>query len=264
MRLPTIILITVLGSVCIAEPNAASYEPTPGKEVKLTSPAGDILVFVPADYNESCDWPVIFYYHGQGETLSTERLQTATAGQGFVIVSMEFAPMPAEHLNIRQYKTYVEQEMKNLGAVRHMLQSKLRINPKMTVLAGVSRGGWLVSSMIDYRPQIASAALITCAGIKTGMLDTIFTLKGKAIFIGAGENDQNLSAAQKAAAYFANRGAEVEFECWKGLGHEVNPNSQMMQEWLSKVRKKLTTDAQKAATIKAASKTADQSSKQQK
>lgn len=252
--MPMMILITVLGSVCIAEPNAVSGKLVPGKEAKLTSPAGDILVFVPTDYNESCDWPIIFYYHGQGEKLSTDRLQTATGGKGFVIVSMEFATMPAEHLTVAQYKTYVEQEMKNLGAVRHMLQGKLKINPKMTVLAGVSRGGWLVSSIIDYRPQIASAALITCAGIKTGILETIFTLKDKAIFIGAGENDQNLSAAKKAAIYFTNRGAKVEFECWKGLGHEVNPNSQVMQDWLIKVRTKLIANAKRTAANREAKK----------
>ncbi|MCE5340705.1 MAG: hypothetical protein LLF92_06205 [Planctomycetaceae bacterium] len=245
MKLPIMILIAALGSVCLAEPNAAPDKLEPGKEVRLGSIAGEILVYVPTDYNETCNWPVVFYYHGQGQTLSTDWLQTATGRKGFVIVSIEFAPVPSERMTATQYRIYVEQEMKNIGAVRHMLQGKLKIDPKMTILAGVSKGGWLVSSIIDYRPQIGAGALIACAGVRNGILQKTFPLTNRYIFIGAGETDQNLNAAKKASTYFQGRGANVVFEAWKGLGHEINPNSQVMQKWFSDFRNNLNRPASK-------------------
>lgn len=259
-----LLFIFLFNSIAKSNPNTIDPNLEPGKETRLNSPAGDILVFVPTDYNESCNWPVIFFYHGQGGTISTDLMQKITDRKGFVIVSVEFAQMPAEPMTQFQYKTYVEKEMKNLGAVRHLLQSKLKIDPKMTILAGVSKGGWLVSNMIDYRPQIAAAALMCCAGVKNDLLDTPFMLNNKFIFIGAGETDQNLGAAKRAVSYFRGRGADVLFQCWGGFGHDVNANSEVMKEWLAQVRTKLMADAKKAADMKEKKKAATQSPKTQK
>jgi predicted esterase len=58
-------------------------------------------------------------------------------------------------------------------------------------------------------------------------------LRGKAIYIGAGETDPNLESAKKAAAYYEHLGAKVTFEMFKGEGHSFDPSgSEILQKWL--------------------------------
>ena len=225
-------------SAALAEPNIATPAFEPGKEVRLNigKEVGEILVYVPSDYNSDCNWPAIFYYHGKGGSLSTKWLQTATGGKGFIIVSIEFAPTTSEKMNPIQYRAYVEREIKNLAFTRHFLQGRLKIDPKMTVLAGISRGGWLVADIFGFRPQLAAATVITCAGNHNWLPEEAMSLAGKYVYIGAGETDENLKPAKKAAAYFENRRADVTFEMYAGLGHNINPNSPKMQKWFSDLR----------------------------
>jgi predicted esterase len=236
-----LILIVLAASAALGEPNAVSQKFEPGKEARLDAGkvAGEILVYVPSDYNNDCNWPAIFYYHGQDGKLGTKWLQTATGGKGFVIVSLEFSPTTSEQVNRAQYMAYVEREIKNLASVRHFLQGKLKIDPKMTVLAGVSRGGWLAADIFSIRPQLGAAVVITCAGFHPGLAEETVSYTGKYVYVGAGEKDQNLEPAKKAAKYFESRNAETTFEIYGNLGHEINPKSPIMQKWFSDLRSKL-------------------------
>jgi len=245
MRLLLILGIATIVSICKAEPNAVSPKFEPGKEVRLDAgkPAGEILVYVPSDYNDDCNWPAIFYYHGQGGKLGTKWLQTATGGKGFVIVSLEFVPTISRQMTQVQYRAYVEKEIKNFASVRHFLQSKLKIDPKMTVLAGISQGGWLAADIFNIRPQLAAAAVITCAGYQSWLGNGTLSYAGKYIYVGAGETDYNLEPAKKAAKFFENRDADVTLEIYKGLGHEINPKSPIMQKWFSDLRNNLSRTA---------------------
>jgi dipeptidyl aminopeptidase/acylaminoacyl peptidase len=245
MRLSLVLWIATIATLARAEPNAASPTFEPGKEVRLNvgKTVGEILVYVPSDYNDDCNWPAIFHYHGKGGTLSTKWLQIATCGKGFVIVSVEFAPTTSEQLNPTQYRAYLEREIKNIGFTRHWLQSQLKIDPKKTILEGVSRGGWLVADIFLLRPRLAAAAVIMCAGYHNWLPEDALSLADKYVYIGAGETDQNLEAAKKAARYFENRNADVTFEIYGGLGHNINPNSPKLKKWFSDLRSNLNRQA---------------------
>ena len=246
-RLAAIILICAIAAAAMAQTALG-----PGKEVRLDAgkTTGEILVYVPSDYNDDCNWPVIFYYHGQGGRLSTQWLQTATGGKGFVIVSLEFVSTTSGNWNPIKYRVYIEQEIKNLAYVRHYLQGQLKIDPKMTVLAGLSRGGWLVANIFLIRPQLAAAAVITCAGYSDWLPENGSSLAGKYVYIGAGETDQNLKPAKKAKIYFENRRADVMFEIYGGLGHEIDPNAPKMKKWFSDLQIKLTQPKPKIRPIR--------------
>jgi len=241
MRLLLILWIATIATIGKAEPNTTIPAFEPGKEVRLNigKTVGEILVYVPADYNDDCNWPAVFYYHGKGGVLSTQWLQIATGGKGFVIVSMEFAPTTAEKMEPAQYQAYLEREIKNIAFTRHYLQGRLKIDPKMTILAGVSRGGWLVADIFSIRPRLGAAAAILCAGHHYWLSEDASSLAGKYAYIGAGETDQNLATAKKAVRYFVNRNADVTFEVYGGLGHEINPNSPKLQNWFSGLWSKL-------------------------
>jgi predicted esterase len=109
----------------------------------------------------------------------------------------------------------------------------------MTILAGSSRGGWLVADIFLLRPQLAAAAVIAIAGYNNWLPENASPLMGKYVYIGAGETDQNLEPAKKAARYFTNRKADVIFEIYAGLGHQINPNAPKLQKWFSDLRGKL-------------------------
>src|SRR5947199_9822366 len=59
-------------------------------------------------------------------------------------------------------------------------------------------------------------------------------LKGKPVFIGAGETDEYLKNAKEAQTAYAGKGAEVTFEEFKGLGHSVDTKSKLLKDWLVK------------------------------
>lgn len=241
MRLLLILWITTIATLCRAEPNVPNPVFEVGKEVRLDvgKSAGEILVYLPSDYNTDCNWPAIYYYHGKGGQLSTQWLQIATEGKGFIIVSLEFAESPSELLNQAQYMAYINKEIKNFAYVRHYLQGQLKIDPKMTVFAGISRGGWLVADIFSVRPQLAAAAVITAAGRHNWLAENSSPLTDKYVYIGAGETDQNLEAAKKAARYFVNRNAEVMLEIYPGLGHQIDPNAPKLKKWFSYLQSSL-------------------------
>ena len=247
MKLPVIILIAAFASAVWAEPNSAIPVFEPGKEapLKFDKEAIECIVYVPTDYNDNYNWPVLFFYHGKGAKLSAERIKIATQGKNFVIVCMEFAPTTAETMNPGQYRLYLQREIKNLAFVRHWLQDKLKIDPKMTVLSGSSRGGWLAADIFNFRPQLAAATVIICAGYQEWLIKEDRSFAGKYVYIGAGETDQNLGAAKKAIKYFANREAEVTFEVYAGWGHRMKPDSEKLQKWFSDLRSKLNRPAAK-------------------
>jgi dienelactone hydrolase len=245
MRLLPILLIATIAAICSAEePNAAVKAALePGKEALLKFDTQAIkcecIVYVPIDYNDNYNWPVLFFYHGKGAPLSTERIKIATQGKNFVIVCMEFAPTTAETMSQGQYHYYLQQEIKNLAFVRHWLQEKLKIDPKMTVLAGFSRGGWLAADILNFRPLIAAAMMDIGAGYQEWLMKDAPSLAGKYVYIGAGETDENLLAAKKAIKYFANQGAEVTYEVYAGVGHKFKADSPKLQNWLCELRDKL-------------------------
>jgi predicted peptidase len=231
-----VIWILVARSVLAADPNTVFL---PGQEVLVDANSkdagGGFMVYVPAEYNETQNWPVIFYYHGAGEQLSTQRFQTATGSKGFIIVAMEFGIAPKGTITQGQYTAYIQRELKSMGAARVYVAKHLKIDRERILLAGVSKGGWLVADMADLNPSPWAGIAIFCAGRHRFMNPA--GVRGKNIYIGTGETDQNLEAAKNAAEDYRRRGAKVVLDIYPGLGHAVDPNSQTLRKWLNDVRK---------------------------
>ncbi|MCX5632300.1 MAG: hypothetical protein NTW93_01270 [Phycisphaerae bacterium] len=75
-----------------------------------------------------------------------------------------------------------------------------------------------------------------CAGYNDWVPVDAASLAGRYVYIGAGETDQNLEAAKKANRYFTNRNADVTFEIYPGLGHQINPKAPKLLKWFSDLR----------------------------
>ncbi|MDD5063504.1 MAG: prolyl oligopeptidase family serine peptidase [Phycisphaerae bacterium] len=232
---------------CIAGPLSAAdnAEPnfTPGEETNVNVDRkifgiDNFMVYVPSDYNDNRDWPVIFFYHGMGGEPATGLFRYLTKGCGFIVIGMAYVPGSQSPMNEGQYISYIKRLRKSALEVKKYVAEHLRIDEKRLFITGCSMGGWYISSILESSPKAWAGVVILAAGrsrnIRLVAADVgRMAMRGKPIYIGAGERDANLAAARKAQAYYQRLGANVTFEQFQGVGHICDPpNRQKLYNWL--------------------------------
>lgn len=237
--------ISIEGLIVAAGKPSGKDEPrfVPGEGVRVDTDneriGGDhFIVYVPTDYTEEKSWPVIFCYHGKSGQPTTWPFRQATRGEGFIIIGMGYFPRPKGKITKGQYSDYVKSERRSVLEVKRYVREHLRIDEKRLFVTGFSMGGWHSSLLLESSPKVWAGGVIFAAG-RSRNVNAITTaankgaLRGKPIYIGAGENDVNLKSARKAAAYYRKLGAEVTFEEFEGHGHSFDPSkSEILYNWL--------------------------------
>ena len=221
------------------EPNDGNL-PGPGREVPFVFEGDQLVLFVPQDYNDINLAPVIFYYPGQGGTPSTRFFQAVTESKGFIIVGMSYTYEPKAPANQGRYINYLRSETMRMGKIKKHLKKDLglRIDDGKLFIAGISKGGWFTSEVIQLRPQPWAGAVIIAAGRTRGtQYPGVRHLRDKPIYIGAGETDVNRPSAEKARTFYQRAGAVVTFEIYEGLGHDAKPDSVVLRDWLKNLTK---------------------------
>ncbi|MEE9370514.1 MAG: dienelactone hydrolase family protein [Sedimentisphaerales bacterium] len=249
--LSTSLIIVCLLCFCVAallfaadKPNRTGHQRfVPGEEVRIDVDdkyiGGDhFLVYVPTDYTDGCDWPVLFVYHGMNAQPTTWPFRQAARGKGCIIIGMGYVPQEKGKMTKGQYVNYMRHERRSVLEVKRQVSKELRIDENRLFVGGFSKGGWHSSAMIESSPKVWAGAVIFAAG-RSRSVNLISTaggrraLRDKPIYIGAGEKDANLRSAKKAAAYYKRLGAEVTFEEFKGAGHGFDPTrSKILYNWL--------------------------------
>ncbi len=201
----------------------------PGEEVRVDVNnkyiGGDhFLVYVPTDYTDEHNWPAIFVYHGMGGQPTTWPFRQITNGKGFIIVGMEYLHRGKAKLTKGEYINYFKRERKSVLEVKRYVCERLKIDEERLFVTGTSKGGWHTSSIFESSTKVWAGAVIIAAGRSRNarLLSSSAgrkALRGKPIYIGAGEKDINLPWAKKAATYYKSLGAEVTFEECEGEGH---------------------------------------------
>lgn len=131
-----------------------------GSEQPWTGPGGASLrLFVPEDYVEARDWPLLYVFHGTGGRASTRMFQEYTGGRGYVIIAAPYA-MPGEGSLSREG---VLSEIRRIQAVREALGRSLRLDGRVFV-GGFSKGGWMSDLLIKEGFPGLSGGLILGAG----------------------------------------------------------------------------------------------------
>lgn len=215
----------------------------PGQEFRIdvnSKPAGidHFMVYVPLDYNDNRDWPVIFCYHGMGGQPTTWPFKQITQGRGFIIVGMGYVPGGEGPMNEGQYVNYIKRLRKSVLEVKRYLSKHLKIDERQFFVTGCSKGGWHTAALLESGPRIWAGAVILAAGREQAV--NLLTsdanrkaLRAKPVYIGAGEKDVNFDPANKAAVYYKRLGAVVTFEQYKGEGHICYPpNPDKLYNWL--------------------------------
>ncbi len=216
------------------EPNDINL-PQPGKEFPFNFDGHKIVLFLPQDYNDMNTAPVIFFYHGQGGHSNVDFFRHVTDSKGFIIVGMSYADEPEAPLTMGRHTNYIRGEVRRLGKLKLYLKRDLRlkINDRKLIITGISKGGWFVNELLEYKPRPWAGAVIIGAGRMTTAtdFDTKY-LKDKPVYIGVGEKDPNRTAAERARGFLRKAGAWVTYEIYEGLGHAVKPDSAVLRQWL--------------------------------
>jgi predicted esterase len=226
----------------------------PGEEVRVETDDERIgndhfMVYVPSDYTEERDWPVIFCYHGQSGQPTTWPMRQAVRDKDFIVVGMGYVPTKKK-MTKREYINLLKREKRSVLEVKKYVGEHLKIDEKRLFVTGFSKGGWHSANMVEASPRGWAGAVIFAAG-RRGLVQPTSkkAFRDKPIYIGAGENDVNMKAAKKAAAYYRRLGAKVTFEEFKGLGHSFDPSgSETLYNWL--VSNSATSDAESEPTDK--------------
>jgi predicted esterase len=219
-------------------PNALKF--VPGQEVRIDVNDKDIggnyfVVYVPSDYTDEHDWPAIFFFNGVGGGPSTQLFKSITEGKGFIIIGIEYVKTGTGRMTKGQYINNLKHELKSISKILKRASEYFRIDKKRLFLTGFSRGGWHTSALIEHSAKPWAGAAIIAAGrnqFSPPPVDGENLLRGKPIYIGAGEKDENMRAAKKAREFYRRRGADVTFVEYKGIGHMFKADSKILHNWL--------------------------------
>jgi len=151
---------------------------------------------------------------------------------------MGYVPQEKGKMTKGKYVNYMRSERRSVLEVKRQVSNELKIDEDRLFVGGFSKGGWHSSAMLESSPKVWAGAVIFAAG-RSRSVELISTtgskraLRGKPIYIGAGEKDANLRSAKKAAAYYKRLRAKVTFEEFKGAGHGFDPSgSEILYNWL--------------------------------
>ncbi|MCX5683335.1 MAG: hypothetical protein NT049_06585, partial [Planctomycetota bacterium] len=231
----------------------ATFEP--GKETRIEDKAmggiGYYVVYVPKEYAPDRLWPAVICYHGLNQKPTTFPFQQVVGGKGFVIIGLDYYGS-----GLGAFST-IKNDIETVQRLLPVLTKKLNLDPRQLFVGGFSQGGWSTSLISEATASTWAGIVITGAGRNGGgNLRDAAAFKGKPMYIGAGEKDDNHASAQKAADFYKSQGADVTFETYPNMGHSVDTKSKVFADWMwaSGPLKQVMADVAEAKKLQAAGK----------
>ncbi len=224
--------LAALASAAEAPPELA-----PGKETRIDDAkagGGYFVVYAPTDYSPRRRWPAIFCYHGQGGKPTPWPFNAVTDGKGFIIVGMGYCDDRGRRMTMPEFDRYMAREEASVGAALAYVDAHLKVDKDQLIVGGFSMGGWMASSMGEATPGLWAGVAILGAGRQKFDLPmkTPTAVRGKPIYLGAGDKDANFPHARKAVDFYTKAGAKVTFEEYAGLAHQMKTDSKQLRDWL--------------------------------
>ncbi|MHC4120475.1 MAG: prolyl oligopeptidase family serine peptidase [Planctomycetota bacterium] len=222
--------------LCLAGPTAAGIKGPPvfkpGREyhVKTDNEAigtKSFNVYIPLDYTDDRDWPVIFRYKGRGEKYNPIICRDGrmiTCDRGAIVIGMGYLNPGEGKIKPTEFADYVGRELRSIYEAKELVSKHLRIDNERLFISGSSAGGWLASLLLEYRSQFWAGALIFVAGRHpTASLltnqESVRSFQGMPIFFGSSpppaSHGANHKWAKRAEKLYKQRGAIVTFQTYR-------------------------------------------------
>lgn len=188
------------------------------------------LLYLPQEYEQKEDWPLLLFLHGAGERGDNLELVKVHGppkliAQGkqfpFIVVSPQ---CPAEGW----------WQPHELLALLDHVQARYKVDPKRVYVTGLSMGGYGTWALAGHAPQRFAAAVPICGG---GTPYLARRLVGTPVwaFHGAKDTAVPVSASAEMVHALKSRGGDVRFTIYPEAGHDAwtatyeNPE---LYEWL--------------------------------
>ena len=247
MRIVAFALVACLCGVAGAGEPALLAAPTfqPGRITKVERKdvgyQGYFLVYLPTDYTPRRRWPVIFFYHGMGGSPRVDLPKHFTGGKTYILVGLPYIQEAVSTTADDNTPAMNERRMAvESNALRKIfmpyVREHFRVDERQFLIAGASRGGWAVSSIIENLPDLWGGAVLLMGGRERDVyrqpLRSTRGFRDRPIFIGIGEKDPNFVWSSKAEKVYAGAGANVTLEVFKGIGHSMDMENEALRKWL--------------------------------
>jgi hypothetical protein len=238
--------LCLTGPILTAETAGTTEVPIfePGKEyhVKTDNEAigtKSFNVFVPLDYTEDCNWPVIFRYKGRDDKYNPIICRAARLNicdRGAIIVGMGYLKSGKKRMTASEYIDSIKRELKSIYEAKKLISKHLRIDNDRLFISGSSAGGWFASNLLEYKAQIWAGAMIFVAGrhpsasVLTNKESTK-AFRGLPVFFGSspeGSHGPNHKWALRGAEIYKSRGAIVTFETYD---RDWLVHSPLLRDW---------------------------------
>ncbi|MCP4613179.1 MAG: prolyl oligopeptidase family serine peptidase [Planctomycetes bacterium] len=261
------LFLCLTGPILVAENVGTAEMPIfePGKEYHVVTDNEAIgtksfNVYVPVDYTEDCNWPVIFRYKGRGDKYNPiicRGGRMITCDRGAIIVGMGYLEAGKNKIKAAEFIDYVGRELKSIYEAKELISKHLKVDNDRLFISGSSAGGWLASLLLEYRAQFWAGALIFVAGRhRTASLLTneysVRAFEGMPVFFGASlpgsSHGVNYKWARAGQRLYKQRGAIVSFEIYPKTGWLVC--SPLLRDWTRAYILGNKTDSIREKTIK--------------
>ena len=198
-------------------------------------------LWVPRDYTDDRDWPVIFRYKGRGDKYNPiicRGARSATCDRGAIVVGMAYFETGIKNRTPVQFIDWTRRQLQSIHEVKKLISQHLRVDDKRLFLAGSSAGGWLTSLLLEYRAQAWAGAMIFVGGRHTSAsyLSNDYSTKafrGLPVFFGASlpgaSHGGNYPWARQGAAIYQGRGAIVTFQTYEDDWLVCSP---LLRDWV--------------------------------
>jgi len=198
--------------------------------VHVAQSGAEIKVFLPTNYQPTNKWPVVFFFPGTGGAASTALIRHYTDDRDFIIVGLSYVTPNTE----QPLPDFVARESQNFRAARQWLAAHASTDEARVYLGGVSKGGWTTTQIGEAElPRLAGLIILLAGrGQSFSVAPGGAAYRGKAIYLGDGETDNNMRPARQATTFYQTRGAAVTFEEFPGLGHALPQEAPRLRTWL--------------------------------
>lgn len=225
--------VATLATVLVAsagEPPGAALTAGAESSVTVQQTGAQIKVFLPANYKPDSKWPVVFFFPGTGGSASTALIRRYTDERDFIVVGLPYVTPNSE----QPLPDFVSRELQNFRAARQWLAAHASTDETRVYLGGISKGGWTTTQVGEAElPRLAGLIiLIAGRGHPFSVAPGGTAYRGKPIYLGDGETDNNMRPARQATMFYQTRGAAVTFEEYPGIGHALPQEAPRLRTWL--------------------------------
>ena len=204
---------------------SAEFETTVKQKVRM-----DYLIYLPAEYEQREDWPLLVFLHGAGER-GDDLQQVTTHGPPKLIKQGKDFPMIVVSPQCQRRQWW------HPDAVAHLADEicgKYKVDRQRMYLTGLSMGGYGTWTTAAAHPRLFAAIAPICGGGDPSVVDRhkhvpTWVFHGGKDGVVPLKNSQDMVDALQAA------GAEVKFTVYPEAGHDSwteTYDNPALYEWL--------------------------------